>query len=90
MEVSAAVLMSWVTSSGWATILHFRMLAQAVPPSARWNAGGNPASDAGLHASRLDGSRLTYNHADPYLPDFVICRPELADDVLSLVAPFVG
>jgi 3'(2'), 5'-bisphosphate nucleotidase len=45
---------------------------------------------AGLHASRLDGSRLTYNHADPYLPDFVICRPELADDVLSLVAPFVG
>ncbi len=43
---------------------------------------------AGLHASRLDGSPLTYNHADPYLPDLVICRPELADDVLAIVAQF--
>jgi 3'(2'), 5'-bisphosphate nucleotidase len=45
---------------------------------------------AGLYASRLDGSPLTYNHADPYLPDFVICRPELADDILRLVAPYLG
>jgi hypothetical protein len=30
VEVSAAVLMSWVTSSGWETIRQFRMLAQAV------------------------------------------------------------
>lgn len=34
---------------------------------------------AGLHASRLDGSPLRYNNADPYLPDLLICRPELAD-----------
>jgi 3'(2'), 5'-bisphosphate nucleotidase len=38
---------------------------------------------AGLHASRLDGSPLTYNHPDPYLPDLVIARPELAQDVLA-------
>ena len=38
---------------------------------------------AGLHASRLDGSDLTYNHPDPYLPDLVVARPELADEVLA-------
>jgi 3'(2'), 5'-bisphosphate nucleotidase len=38
---------------------------------------------AGLHASRLDGSPLVYNCADPLLPDLVICRPELADAVLA-------
>ena len=37
----------------------------------------------GLHASRLDGSPLIYNQADPYMPDLLICRPELADRILS-------
>jgi 3'(2'), 5'-bisphosphate nucleotidase len=41
---------------------------------------------AGLHASRIDGSPLTYNAAHPYLPDLVICRPELADDLLREIA----
>ena len=36
---------------------------------------------AGLHASRLDGSPLVYNERDPWLPDFIVCRPELADRV---------
>lgn len=36
---------------------------------------------AGLHASRLDGSSLRYNRPDAYLPDLVICRPELARSV---------
>jgi len=40
---------------------------------------------AGLHVSRLDGSPLRYNNADPYLPDLVICRPELAEEVLRIV-----
>lgn len=44
------------------------------------------AQAAGLHASRLDGSRLRYNQVDPYLPDIVICRPELSDLVLDAVA----
>ena len=41
---------------------------------------------AGLHVSRLDGSPLHYNNADPYLPDLIICRPELAADVLRIVS----
>jgi 3'(2'), 5'-bisphosphate nucleotidase len=38
---------------------------------------------AGLHASRLDGSPLIYNRRDPYLPDFLMCRAELADALLD-------
>lgn len=33
---------------------------------------------AGLWCTRLDGSPLRYNNADPYLPDLLICRPEMA------------
>lgn len=40
----------------------------------------------GLHASRIDGSPLVYNQADVYMPDLLICRPELADRVLAEVA----
>ncbi len=39
----------------------------------------------GLHCSRIDGGPLTYNNPDTYLPDLLICRPELADQVLALV-----
>ncbi|MGH8886762.1 MAG: 3'(2'),5'-bisphosphate nucleotidase CysQ [Egibacteraceae bacterium] len=38
---------------------------------------------AGLHVSRLDGSPLVYNQPDPYLPDVLICRPELAAKVIA-------
>ena len=41
---------------------------------------------AGLHASRVDGSPLQYNRARPYLPDLVICRAELAGDILAAIA----
>lgn len=41
---------------------------------------------AGLHASRIDGSPLRYNEAGTVLPDLLICRTELADEVLQLVA----
>lgn len=44
------------------------------------------AQAAGLHCSRIDGSPMIYNNADPYLPDLLICRPELAQLVLALVA----
>lgn len=40
----------------------------------------------GLHASRIDGAPLRYNSEDPLLPDLLICRPELAERVLALVA----
>jgi 3'(2'), 5'-bisphosphate nucleotidase len=41
------------------------------------------ARAAGVHASRLDGSDLVYDRPDPWLPDLLICRPELVDEVLS-------
>ena len=41
---------------------------------------------AGLHASRIDGSALEYNSAHPYLPDLLICRAELATDLLKAIA----
>jgi len=43
------------------------------------------ARAAGLHTSRVDGSPLVYNRADPLLPDLVVCRPELAADVLAVL-----
>ena len=43
------------------------------------------ASAAGLHVSRLDGSPLRYNQPDVWLPDLLICRPELAGAVLAAV-----
>jgi len=38
---------------------------------------------AGLHATRLDGSPLRYNQPDPYLPDLLMCRAEVADLLLD-------
>lgn len=41
------------------------------------------AQAAGLHCSRIDGSPMRYNNRDPYLPDLLICRQELVDDVMA-------
>lgn len=41
---------------------------------------------SGLHASRIDGSPLVYNQADPLLPDLLICRPELAERLLTKIS----
>jgi 3'(2'), 5'-bisphosphate nucleotidase len=38
---------------------------------------------AGAHASRIDGSQLTYNQADPSLPDILVSLPELATSLLA-------
>ncbi|WP_460812910.1 3'(2'),5'-bisphosphate nucleotidase CysQ [Nocardioides salsibiostraticola] len=43
------------------------------------------ARAAGLFTSRIDGSPLVYNQDDVYLPDLIVCRPELADQILSYV-----
>jgi 3'(2'), 5'-bisphosphate nucleotidase len=40
----------------------------------------------GLHTSRLDGAPLVYNGADPYLPDLLVCRAELAEAALAAAA----
>ena len=41
------------------------------------------AQAAGLFTSRIDGTPLIYNDRDPWLPDLVICRPELAEPALQ-------
>jgi 3'(2'), 5'-bisphosphate nucleotidase len=38
---------------------------------------------AGLHASRIDGSPMVFNDRDPWLPDLLICRRELAEPALA-------
>ena len=41
---------------------------------------------AGLTACRINGSPLHYNQRRPYLPDLVVCRPELAGPVLAAIS----
>src|SRR3982751_5635679 len=44
------------------------------------------ARAAGVDASRLDGSPLQYNQFHPSLADLVVCRPEVAAQVLAVIA----
>lgn len=43
------------------------------------------ARAAGLFCSRVDGSELVYNQPDVSLPDLIVCRPELAEQILAFV-----
>jgi 3'(2'), 5'-bisphosphate nucleotidase len=43
------------------------------------------ATAAGLHASRIDGSSLRYNQADPSVPDILICPAGLAPVLLAAI-----
>ncbi len=47
------------------------------------------ACASGLHASRIDGSALRYNQADPLLPDLLICRQEHAELLLATVTSLI-
>lgn len=44
------------------------------------------ARAAGLHCSRVDGSPIVYNEASTSLPDLVVCRPELASQILDFIS----
>ncbi len=44
------------------------------------------ARAAGLLTSRLDGSALVYNTREPYLPDLVVARPEVAPRIFEALA----
>lgn len=44
------------------------------------------ARAAGLHVSRIDGSPLVYNETSLWLPDILVCRPELAQDALRALS----
>ncbi|MFB9237236.1 3'(2'),5'-bisphosphate nucleotidase CysQ [Plantactinospora siamensis] len=48
------------------------------------------AMATGLHASRIDGSALKYNEADPRLPDLVVCRKDLAPRLLAALRRHCG
>jgi 3'(2'), 5'-bisphosphate nucleotidase len=43
---------------------------------------------ARFHTSRIDGSELLYNQPHPYLPDLLMCRPDLASPLLEALKPF--
>ena len=43
------------------------------------------ARAAGLHCSRVDGSPIVYNEDDVSLPDLIVCRPELAEQIVGFV-----
>jgi 3'(2'), 5'-bisphosphate nucleotidase len=43
------------------------------------------ATAAGYHASRIDGSDLVYNRADPLMPDILVCRPAIAGLLLDAI-----
>ena len=43
------------------------------------------ARAAGLYCSRVDGSPLVYNEEDTSLPDLIVCRPELAEQIVEFV-----
>lgn len=43
------------------------------------------ATAAGLHVSRLDGTPLRYNQPDPWLPDLLVCRADLAERILNVL-----
>ena len=45
------------------------------------------AKAAGLHVSRIDGSPLEYNKESLWLPDFLVCRTELAEPALNALNP---
>ena len=48
------------------------------------------ARAAGVWASRLDGSPLVYNNANPYMPDLLVCHPLLVDQVRAALDSFDG
>ncbi len=45
---------------------------------------------AGLHASRIDGSKLAYNQEHPALPDILVCLAPLAGPLLGAIRSAAG
>lgn len=48
------------------------------------------ARAAGLHVSRIDGAPIVYNQPNPWLPDQLVCRPELGEQVLRAIREAQG
>ena len=43
------------------------------------------AAAGGLHASRAHGRPLRYNQPNPWSPDLLVCRPEAAARMVTLI-----
>jgi 3'(2'), 5'-bisphosphate nucleotidase len=43
------------------------------------------ARKAGFHVSRINGDAITYNEADPLMPDILVCPPALAGTLLAAI-----
>jgi 3'(2'), 5'-bisphosphate nucleotidase len=41
---------------------------------------------AGAHVSRVDGSAVRFDCADPWTPDLLVCRPSLREAALTVLA----
>ena len=48
------------------------------------------ARAAGLHASRIDGSKLAYNQEHPWMPDILVCLAPLAGPLLGAIRSAAG
>ena len=48
------------------------------------------AQAAGLHCCRLDGTEIRFNNEDTFIPDILICRPELKDEILEHAQAFAA
>ena len=48
------------------------------------------AQASGLHCCRLDGSEIRFNNEDTFIPDILICRPELKDEILEHAQAFAA
>lgn len=44
------------------------------------------ARAVGLHTSRVDGSELVYRPDDTWMPDLLVCRPDLSERLLHILA----
>jgi len=92
LQVAAALGADLVEmgSAGAKTMAILRGEADVYPHSGgqyEWDSAAPVAvaAAAGLSCTRLDGSPLVYNRADPYLPDLLICRPAHAAAVLAVL-----
>ncbi len=43
------------------------------------------AAAAGCITTRLDGSALEYNRANPWLPDLVVCAPSISEELAEII-----
>src|SRR5947208_3192932 len=86
---------SWTRSAGYKAMMVVLGEAEAYIHAGgqyEWDtaAPAAVAEAAGLHVSRIDGSRLSFNQEKPWLPDLLICDRSLAEKILELIRRFSG